>query len=192
MNFGPLNKEGGWRRLNVAITRARKEMVVYSAILPEQIDLSRTRSEGVAGLKGFLEYARKGTQALPRRLGEKEERDRILAREIAGALEERGYKACCGVGCSSYQIDVAVFSDKEPDSYILGILLDGENDRETKTAGDRYLLQPGILEGMGWNIIRVWTMEWLEAPEKERDRICAVWRNSTWESKRIISKKNQT
>ena len=51
MNFGPLNKEGGWRRLNVAITRARKEMVVYSAILPEQIDLSRTRSEGVAGLK---------------------------------------------------------------------------------------------------------------------------------------------
>ena len=172
MNFGPLNKEGGWRRLNVAITRARKEMVVYSAILPEQIDLSRTRSEGVAGLKGFLEYARKGTQALPQRLGENRERIRILAREIAESLEERGYKTCCGVGCSSYQIDVAVLSDKEPDSYILGILLDGENDRETKTAGDRYLLQPGILEGMGWNIIRVWTMEWLEAPEKERDRIC--------------------
>lgn len=59
MNFGPLNREGGWRRLNVAISRARKSMIVYSVLKPEQIDLSRTCSEGVAGLKGFLEFARK-------------------------------------------------------------------------------------------------------------------------------------
>ncbi len=65
MNFGPLNRDGGWRRLNVAISRARKAMIVYSVLRPEQIDqLSRTRSEGVAGLKGFLEFAERGKLAV--------------------------------------------------------------------------------------------------------------------------------
>src|SRR5450759_2371323 len=65
LNFGPLNREGGWRRLNVAVSRARYEMIVFSTIQPEQLDTARTAAAGVAGLKAFLEYARRGMQGLP-------------------------------------------------------------------------------------------------------------------------------
>lgn len=60
LNFDPLNRDGGWRRLNVAVSRARYEMQVYSTIRPEQLDIGRTSSQGVAGLKAFLEFDQKG------------------------------------------------------------------------------------------------------------------------------------
>ena len=92
MNFGPVNRDGGWRRLNVAISRARREMQVYSVIRPDQIDLNRTRSDGVAGLKGFLEFAAKGNAALAARTvsaaAENDDFEKIVAAEI----EKLGYK----------------------------------------------------------------------------------------------------
>ncbi len=90
MNFGPLNRDGGWRRLNVAISRARKAMIVYSVLRPEQIDLSRTRSEGVAGLKGFLEFAERGRLAVIQRSGVNASTEDYLAHEIASAVSEMG------------------------------------------------------------------------------------------------------
>ena len=165
MNFGPLNRDGGWRRLNVAISRARKSMIVYSVLRPEQIDLSRTRSEGVAGLKGFLEFAERGKLAAVQRTGPMTDKNSGIAGSIALALENMGYKVRCAIGCSEFKIDIGIINPENEEEYLLGILLD-DDSRNSSTARDRFVLQPGVLKGLGWNILRVWTLDWLDDREQ--------------------------
>lgn len=162
MNFGPLNRDGGWRRLNVAISRARKEMTVYSVLRPEQIDLARTRSEGVAGLKGFLEFAERGSNVIARRTDIATGSGDSLTCEIAKGIETLGYRTKCNIGCSQFRMDIGIINPDNPETYILGIMLDGENCRRSATARDRFAVQPGVLKGLGWNIMRVWTLDWLD------------------------------
>lgn len=166
MNFGPLNRDGGWRRLNVAISRARKSMIVYSVLRPEQIDLSRTRSEGVAGLKGFLEFAEHGKLAVVQRGETGNVSEDALAVKIAEAVSDMGYKVRCNIGCSEFKVDIGIIDPNNEEEYLLGILLDGKNNRNSSTARDKFVLQPGVLTGLGWNIIRVWTLDWLDDRER--------------------------
>ena len=165
MNFGPLNRDGGWRRLNVAISRARKKMIVYSTIRPEQIDLSRTRSDGVAGLRGFLEFAARGNSALAANTLYASTKKDSLVNQIAENIKALGYEVRCNIGCSAYKMDIGVVNPNQPETYLLGILLDGENCKEAATSKDRFVLQPNVLKGLGWDIMRVWTLEWLDSPE---------------------------
>ncbi len=171
MNFGPLNREGGWRRLNVAITRARKQMLVYSTLQPEQIDISRSRAEGVEGLKGFLHFAKNGRATLATRAGDERRQTDRLAGEIAAAIRRKGYQVQCGIGCSAYKMDIGIVDEKQKDSYLLGLILDGRACREAATSGDRFILQPSVLRGLGWNILRVWTLDWLDNPDKVLEEI---------------------
>lgn len=173
MNFGPLNRDGGWRRLNVAISRARKSMIVYSVLRPEQIDLSRTRSEGVAGLKGFLEFAERGKLAAVQRSSSKTETDNAVTASIASALLDMGYKVKCGIGCSEFKVDIGIINPDNEEEYLLGILLDGSS-RNSSTARDRFVLQPGVLNGLGWSIIRLWTIDWLDDREQVLKNIKAA------------------
>lgn len=170
MNFGPLNRDGGWRRLNVAISRARKSMIVYSTLRPEQIDLSRTRSEGVAGLKGFLEFAEKGKLPVVSAASTAQETENTvpdhLPAEIADAVSAMGYKVRCNIGCSEFKVDIGIVDPKNDKEYLLGILLDGRNNSRCSNARDRFVLQPSVLNGLGWNIVRIWTLDWLD--DKER------------------------
>ena len=158
MNFGPLNRDGGWRRLNVAITRARKGMYVYSVITPDQIDLSRTSSDGVAGLKGFLDFARLGSSSLPVRRTVTAENEQ-LAEFLAEEIRRMGYEVKCGIGCSEYKIDIGVVNPDAPGSYILGIRCDGKRYLGAGSARDRCVLQPSVLSGLGWNVESVWTLD---------------------------------
>ena len=171
MNFGPLNREGGWRRLNVAISRARKSMVVYSVLRPEQIDLSRTRSEGVEGLKGFLEFAQRGKNMLAARTDVATKKDDELIEEIAKAIANMGHEVKCNIGCSEYKMDIGVVNPDNKETYILGILIDGENCKEASTANDRFVSQPGVLSGLGWNVLRIWTLDWLDDKKRVLDEI---------------------
>lgn len=171
MNFGPLNQEGGWRRLNVAISRARKSMIVYVVIKPEQIDLSRTRSEGVAGLKGFLEYAKRGKSALTVRAEDRQVNADGMAYEIAGTIEQMGYDVRTNIGNSRYKLDIGIVHPENPEVYLLGILLDGENSRETGSVKDSYILQPGVLKGLGWNVMRIWALDWMDNAKKQSEEI---------------------
>lgn len=171
MNFGPLNRDGGWRRLNVAISRARKSMIVYSTITPEQIDLSRTRSEGVAGLKGFLEFAGKGKNIITQKSNTKIKEKDALIEEISNEIVKLGYEVKCNIGYSEYKMDIGVVNPKNRQTYILGILLDGKNCKNSATAKDRFVLQPDILTGLGWKLMRVWTLDWLDNPQKVVDSI---------------------
>ncbi|MCR5210097.1 MAG: DUF4011 domain-containing protein [Lachnospiraceae bacterium] len=170
MNFGPLNRDGGWRRLNVAVSRARKEMIVYAVLKPEQIDTSRSAAAGVEGLKGFLEYAEHGRGVLAAKNGSVKKAD-ALADIIAGRIREAGYDVKTMIGCSDYRMDIGVIDPDDPDSYVLGIMLDGRNMMKAPTAADRFSVQPGVLKGLGWKIMRVWVLEWLDDPETVLDQI---------------------
>ena len=169
MNFGPLNREGGWRRLNVAVSRARCEMVVFSTIRPEQLDLNRTEAEGVAALRGFLEYAQGRTAMLEE--SEKSTDGDGIALSIGKALKEDGYETDLNIGRSAYRVDIGVVDPENPDQYILGIMLDGPSYGAAKTTRDRELAQISVLGGLGWNILRIWSMDWWDNREKELSRI---------------------
>ena len=168
MNFGPLNNSGGERRLNVAVSRARQEMMVFSTLKSEQIDLRRTKSKGVEGLKHFLEYAEQ--QILTKtEIGENE--DSVIATQIAAALEDKGYTTNVGVGRSQFKVDVAIAAKDNPDVYTLGILLDGEGYHRTQTTRDREIVQPSVLGSLKWQVMRVWSVDWLNNPERVISRI---------------------
>lgn len=170
MNFGPLNNAGGERRLNVAVSRARQEMMVFSTMRSSHIDLRRSKARGVEGLKHFLEYAEQ--QVLAENIQSTASRpDTPLARQIADAIAEKGYVVNVNVGRSHFKVDVAVSRQESPDAYVLGILLDGESYRDTQTTRDREIVQPSVLEGLGWRVMRVWSVDWLNNPQRVIDRV---------------------
>ena len=174
MNFGPLNRDGGWRRLNVAVSRARCEMVIFTIMTPDMIDLSRTSSEGVAALRSFLEYA--GGKEFGEDAGSvriRKSGSSSIADKICTVLSENGYSAEKLVGHSEYRIDIGVIDPDDPEKYILGILLDGSGYGSSKTTRDREIAQISVLEGLGWHIMRIWTMDWWDNSNKEMNRILA-------------------
>ena len=168
MNFGPVNQDGGWRRLNVAISRARKEMIVYSTIRPEQIDTARSRSEGVAGLRGFLDFAAKGNSALPVRktAGTDRKDNAVFADTVAKALTEAGYTVKRGIGQSDYKIDIGIVNPDSEGTYLLGIMCESRANFELTNARDRNIVQPSVLAGLGWKIINVHILDWLDNDKK--------------------------
>ncbi len=199
MNFGPLNRDGGWRRLNVAVSRARNEMIVFAALRPDQINLSRTSSEGVAALKSFLEYAAGQEQAIDHNTSEQYRHNREgIVRTVCDALKAEGFDTDVSVGHSEYRIDIGVIDPQNPEKYILGILLDGACYGASKTTRDREIAQISILRGLGWNILRIWSMDWWDNRQKEIERIIAEIKNiqsgkqSTAEEPEIPENTNQT
>ena len=174
MNFGPLNRDGGWRRLNVAITRARQEMTVFATLRPEQIDMNRTTAEGVAALKGFLEYAERGVLPQTDTSGQSLRSTAGIIEAIQTFLTEHGYDTTAHVGHSAYRIDIGVIDPEHPESYKLGILLDGPSYGTSKTARDREVGQIGVLEGLGWKLHRIWTMDWWDNREAELQKLLNI------------------
>ena len=181
MNFGPINQDGGERRLNVAITRARRRLMVFSSLRSDQIDLRRTRALGVRHLKAFLDYAERGPQALAEAFGPSLARDFEAGFEqaVCKALRARGLEMDTQVGCAGYRVDLAVRDPEEPGRYLLGIECDGAAYNSAKTARDRDRLRHSVLEGLGWRLEHIWSTEWrinpqacvrrvLEAAEKAR------------------------
>jgi superfamily I DNA and/or RNA helicase len=164
MNFGPLNKAGGERRLNVAVSRARYEMKIFSTLTPEQIDERRTQSEGVLGLKRFIQFAQQENTAMDRNRADKESNENLI-HQIATCLEKNGYKVNTSVGTSDFRIDIAVIDPLDDEKYILGIICDGERYYRLKTARDREIVQPSVLKRLGWNLMHVWALDWFMHPE---------------------------
>jgi very-short-patch-repair endonuclease len=172
LNFGPLNRDGGERRLNVAITRAREGVIVFSSLRAEHIDLSRTRAEGIRLLKSFLAFAERGQSAVAETSSLHDGKDiSYLEEEIADRLREKGYPVHLRAGCGGYLIDLAVVDPAEPGRYLLGIECDGMNYYRAKCARDRDRLREDVLLGLGWKIHRVWSIDWWDDPDKELARI---------------------
>ncbi len=172
MNFGPMNQEGGHRRLNVAITRARNEMHVYSSMQPEDIDLSRTAAVGVKDMKHFMDFAKRGVRAI----GESIERplgtfDSPFEEQVAARLAERGWTVHSQIGVSGFRIDLGVVHPDQAGRYLAGIECDGATYHRSATARDRDFLRQQVLEGLGWKILRVWSTDWWINPEDCTDKV---------------------
>ena len=176
MNFGPLNRDGGERRLNVAITRAKHEVIVFSGLHGDQIDLTRTRARGVRDLKYFLDYAERGPAALAAAttVAADEEPDSEFERMVADRLRAAGHKVHHQVGCSGYRIDLAVIDSTAPGRYLLGVECDGATYHRAATARDRDKLRQLILEGLGWKLHRVWSTDWWHNPDSEMGKLTAA------------------
>lgn len=174
MNFGPLNGEGGHRRLNVAISRAKEAVVIFSSLMPEQIDLARVRASGVRDLKHYLEFAIRGARALA---GQSEatgmEPDSPFEVQVIKTLRDLGWTVHPQVGCSGYRIDIGVVDPRAPGRYLLGIECDGRSYHSGATARDRDRLRQYVLEGLGWNIHRVWSTDWWVNPAAEVEKLTA-------------------
>jgi very-short-patch-repair endonuclease len=172
MTFGPLNKEGGHRRLNVAITRARIGVTIFSSIKPEDIDLSRTRSTGVIDLKNYLEFAQKGARALVEQsMPTGLEPDSPFETEVIRALRDKGWIVHPQVGCSGYRLDIGVVHPNEPGTYLLGVECDGATYHSMPTARDRDRLRQLVLEGLGWKLHRIWSTDWWTDREREMQKL---------------------
>lgn len=168
LNFGPLNQAGGWRRLNVAASRAREEMVVFSSITGAMIDLSKTNSKGVAGLKAFLNFAEKGKTTLAVSSDSVAKSRTGLGKYIAAALSQYGYECRYDVGVSDFKIDVAVLDPKNKHRFILAVMCDGSDKFSIK---DRNVLQIQTLKRNNWNVTRVFAVNYYNNPKREIKRI---------------------
>ena len=164
MNFGPLNRDGGWRRLNVAVTRARYEMKVFSSLKADQIDLNRTNAEGVKGLKNFLNFSEKGL--VNQNPVVQNQNETSIVSSIAQFLETHDLKVKTNIGTSDYKIDIGIIDPENESEYLLAILVDSENYFKISTTNDRELLAPNVLKGLGWNVFRIWTLDWIKNKEK--------------------------
>lgn len=193
MRFGPLGHQGGERRLNVAITRAKCNIKLVGSILPSDIDLSRTDSEGVRMLRSYIEFARKGASALKpvSKTGTFETVDEFCD-TVANFLDERGYKIIRQVGCSDYKIDIAIENPNVEGEYIAGIECDGISYVQAKTARDREHLRKTILENMGWNLYRVWSTEWFRNPQAEKESLLAFIRSAFDNSGKVVHEVKQS
>ncbi len=171
-NFGPLNRAGGERRLNVAVTRAKENVQLVSSMHATDIDLNRTSAEGARLLREYLDYAENGNIALERSLQVNpfEQFDSEFEMDVCEFLKEHGFAVDTRVGCSGFRIDLGL---KKPNSsdYVLAIECDGATYHSSKNARDRDRLRQQVLENMGWKFYRIWSTDWFRNPVVEKERL---------------------
>lgn len=179
MNFGPLNQDGGWRRLNVLVTRARHRCILFTSLRPDQIRAEADTPRGVRALKAYLAYAAGGAALSPAQAAtgrpaplksESETADstRLASFEqvVADCLRGAGWAVHEAVGCAGFAIDLAVVDPANPERYLAGVECDGPGYHSLPTARDRDRLRTQVLESLGWTILRVWAPDWFQRPER--------------------------
>lgn len=172
MNFGPLNKEGGWRRLNVAVTRARREMLVFTSFDSAMVDLNRTSARAVRDLKHFIEFANRGPRALAEAVqGSVGTYDSPFEEAVAEGLRRRGWQVVPQIGVSRFRIDLGIVHPDYPGDYLLGVECDGATYHSAATARDRDKVRSAILQGLGWKLLRVWSADWWIDKEGALERL---------------------
>jgi len=174
MNFGPLNRQGGERRLNVAITRASTEMLVFTSFDASMIDLSRTSAQAVKDLKAYIDYAARGPVALAQRaeaLSGKDQFDSEFEEAVAIRLREKGWELRTQVGVSKFRIDLGILDPDFGGAFLAGVECDGASYHSSPSARDRDRVRHIILENLGWNLIRIWSTDYFINPDNVIDRV---------------------
>ena len=171
MNFGPLNQEGGERRLNVIATRARLRTHVFSNLTADDISAGNTVALGVRCLRGFLSFAASGDiGSEPARQASNFEVDSPFQRAVESKLRGLGYEVHSEVGMKGFFIDVGVVDPERPGRYLLGIECDGATYHSSLAARDRDRIRASVLQGLGWKLHRIWSSDWFANPERELRR----------------------
>lgn len=174
MNFGPLNKQGGERRLNVAVTRATTEVLLFSSFDSSMVDLSRTQATAVEHLKNYLEFAERGPIALAEFSSANygvDQFDSDFEQAVAMSLREKGWKVQTQVGVSKFRVDLGVVHPDKPGEYLAGVECDGATYHSSPSARDRDRVRQAILENLGWRIVRLWSTDYFQEPEYAMKKI---------------------
>ncbi|MCC2314204.1 DUF4011 domain-containing protein [Cellulomonas xiejunii] len=175
LNFGPLSKPGGERRLNVAVTRARRQVVLYASFAPEALRAEESTQVGTKHLRAYLELAAHGVEVAAadgrRRSIVDHHRD-----DLAAELRLAGYAVRTDVGLSDFRVDVSIAAADDPDQPLVAVLLDGPTWHARRTVGDRDGLPVEVLQGlMRWpGVERVWLPEWVQQREETLTRLAAA------------------
>lgn len=170
-NFGPISRQGGWRRLNVLFTRAKKSISLYTSLRPEDIVMDGTTPDGTKALRNYLEYARTGS--LPTIEETDREPDSDFEISVMDMLKMRGYEVTPQLGVAGYRIDIAVKHPDAPGSYLAAIECDGATYHSALSVRDRDRIRQEILESLGWRgrIWRIWSTDWFRTPRQEIEKL---------------------
>jgi len=173
MNFGPLSCDGGEKRLNVAVTRAKCNLKLVGSILPTDIDTTRTSGEGPKHLRLYIDFAMNGMNAIRNGVSTNDNLhfDSPFEEWVYAFLTEKRFDVATQVGCSGYRIDMAVRHPKYAGRFAIGIECDGASYHSARTARERDRLRQTILEDMGWKIHRVWSTSWIRNNREESERL---------------------
>lgn len=168
-NFGPLNHEGGWRRLNVLVTRARNRCVVFSNFTRGDLEVGPKTPRGVQSLARFLAYAKDGqAEGIEARTGDP---STPIDAAVKAFLEDEGYTVHADVGSAGFRMDLAVVDPEEPERYLLGIEHDGPGYSDARVARERDRIRRDVLEDRGWFLHHVWSADWYRSPETAKRRL---------------------
>lgn len=174
MNFGPLNRKGGERRLNVAITRATSEVVIFVSFDPSMIDLTRTSALAVRDLKHYLEFADRGPSALGEAIlsvGGTDLFDSDFEEAVAERLRKKGWTIHTQIGVSKFRIDLGVVHPDLPGKYLAGIECDGATYHRSPSARDRDRVRHAVLSDLRWKLLRIWSTDYWIDPAGTLDKV---------------------
>jgi transcription elongation GreA/GreB family factor len=170
-NFGPISREGGWRRLNVLFTRARRSLTVYSSMRSDDIIVDRSTPQGTVALRNYLEYASTGILPIETDTGLEPESDFEVA--VIEALKAKGYECTPQLGVAGFRIDIGVRHPHARSGYLAAIECDGATYHTGVSVRDRDRIRQDILESLGWRgrIWRIWSADWFRSPATETQRM---------------------
>jgi len=176
--LGPLNQKGGERRLNVAVTRARRSITLCTNFRFDELAPSSFKNEGARLIREYTRYAECGGNDLG---AEAEERPALNAFEIdvQNRLVSAGMRLTPQFGVAGYFIDFVAAHPNDPNRPVLAIEADGATYHSSPTARDRDRLRQSVLEGLGWTFHRIWSTEWFSNPEGEVERVLRSWKEAT-------------
>jgi very-short-patch-repair endonuclease len=169
MSFGPLNSDGGERRLNVLISRAKLRCEVFSSITGDDIDLARAKGRGIAALKTFLTFAQTGQLGIAQETGR--DPDSVFEEQVAAKLRSLGHDVKTQIGTAGFFVDLAIVDPDKPGRFLLGIECDGAQYHASRSARDRDRLRQNVLEAHGWVLHRIWSTDWFLRPKEETEKV---------------------
>lgn len=166
LNFGPLNSEGGWRRLNVLVTRAKWQTILVASLRSHELNAINPLNKGAIMLRNYIQYAEENGKLPPDPVTTTNEETNDFEDSIATSLRDRGLDVDEQVGASEYRIDLAIRDPRDKNRYIMAVECDGATYHHTKTARDRDILRQEVLQSQGWKIYRVWSTDWFRDREE--------------------------
>ncbi|MGW8278731.1 DUF4011 domain-containing protein [Sphingomonas aurantiaca] len=167
-NFGLMNREVGWRRLNVLVTRAKLSTRLFTSLRPDDVKVTPTSSRGVRTLKAYLTYAHHGAGYDDASGGDPDSDFEVF---VADALRAAGYEVVHQVGVEGFRIDLGIRHPDYPVGFIAGIECDGASFHSGLTVRDRDRIRQTVLENMGWRIYRIWSTDWFADPNREMAKV---------------------
>ena len=167
--FGPINQQGGERRLNVLFTRARLKCILFSNFTAGDLPVDESDPKGLKVFKAFLDYAQNRQFNIAERTNKPT--DSPFEDSVKAVLEREGFEVHTQIGSAGYFVDLAIPHPEQKGRYLLGIECDGATFHSSRSARERDRLRQGVLEGLGWQIYRIWSTDWFRQPTLELKKL---------------------